>query len=134
MAATNSEQEDLKDKQMTFLNSFSIAASKKQLNDDSKLKPGLLVSEPNFEEEISIEVEADEEEQKVEVQTEIKAIIEAPLASRNHLENKAASSATSLGTAGLVGNVAKLKNSKLYQKFMQKKDTIVPTPPKPEVK
>jgi hypothetical protein len=28
--------------------------------------------------------------------------------------------------------VAKLKNSKLYQKFMQKKDTIVPTPaPKP---
>jgi hypothetical protein len=62
---------------MTFLNSFSIAASKKQLNDDTKMKPGAFVSEPNFDDEISIEVEAeDDEEQKTEVLAEVKNIIE----------------------------------------------------------
>jgi hypothetical protein len=40
--------------------------------------------------------------------------------SRNNLEQQKGSSS---GTSGL-GSVAKFKNSKLFQKFMQKKDII----------
>lgn len=110
------------------MNSFSLAASKKQLLStdtgatQEPQKPGF-VSEPNFEEDISISVEEEEPEQPTDIVEEVKAISKSPA----KVATKPQVNPPAISNAALIGNVAKLKNSKLYQKFMQKKD-IVPQP------
>lgn len=77
-----------------------------------------MVSDPNFEEDISVEVQPyyDNLYQQQHEETKVKEYSKP--VSRNLIENKLQSmsqqSTTSLNASALVGNVAKLKNSKLY--------------------
>ena len=92
--------------------------------------PGF-VSEPNFEDEISIDCEDDHRQQNDFLGAEtakVRQSLDQPSQdsaskTRNNQMPANQISATSITNTALVGNVAKLKNSKLYQKFMKNKDT-----------
>ena len=84
MAQQPTEDETQVDKQTRFMNSFSLAASKKQLlvNTDTGAtqqepqKPGF-VSEPNFEDDISIDVEGDSDVNRAEDLEDVKVEVES---------------------------------------------------------
>jgi hypothetical protein len=81
-------------------------------------KPGF-VSDPNFEDELlSIDVESDSQP----VSARSRGL--PPLADKSkRSEEEQKVNAPAITNTAMVGNVAKLKNSKLYQKFMKTKDT-----------